>query len=416
MSAAVLAACGTQDESAEGQGASAEGESLRFLVMSTPDAADDLREQMAQFEQDTGITVTVETLPGGGSQTVPGVLRTEFVAGGGPDLFEMWGGYLGGQFVDDGWAADLTEYYEEYGWDDRIRSTAVEGMTYDGVTYAVPLYQNSLSAWYSLDAFEEAGASIPETYEELEEANALLVEAGYVPAALGGRFGWEIMRLFEYLLEVTAGPELHDQLLVGEASWDQPEVVEAFSLYKKWADEGWLLEGVLGLEPDDVNVGFVQGSSGYTIAGAWAEGLFITDTPDPSRYGRFTLPTGHEPERHSGFVAGYWIAENSENKDAAAQLLDFLAQADVQLALENSVTPVIGAEPDPADFPLSLENAEMAEENPFFPIMDQALPAEQMEGFFQVQSDILQGNITPEEAAAEMEEIMAQWASQADEG
>src|SRR3712207_8665692 len=57
-----------------------------------------------------------------------------------------------------------------------------------------------------------------------------ILAAGTTPLATGGKYGWHIMRLYEYLLEHTAGPELHDKLLVGEESWDRPEVVEAFTL------------------------------------------------------------------------------------------------------------------------------------------------------------------------------------------
>ncbi len=51
------------------------------------------------------------------------------------------------------------------------------------------------------------------------------------------------MRLVDYLLEVTCGPELHDQLNALEVSWDRPEVVEAYKLYKKWIDNEWIVPG-----------------------------------------------------------------------------------------------------------------------------------------------------------------------------
>src|SRR3712207_9583731 len=69
-----------------------------------------------------------------------------------------------------------------------------------------------------------------------------ILAAGTTPLATGGKYGWHLMRLYEYLLEHTAGPELHDKLLVGDESWDRPEVVEAFTLFKKWQDQKWMPE------------------------------------------------------------------------------------------------------------------------------------------------------------------------------
>ena len=76
------------------------------------------------------------------------------------------------------------------------------------------------------------------------------------------------MRLFEYLLETAAGPELHDKLLTGAETWDRPEVVTAFTNFKKWQDKKWIPDGALGLDPDDVEPWYVQGKAAYTITGS----------------------------------------------------------------------------------------------------------------------------------------------------
>ena len=70
------------------------------------------------------------------------------------------------------------------------------------------------------------------------------------------------MRLFEYLLETSAGPELHDKLLTGAETWDRPEVVTAFTNFKKWQDQKWLPDGAVGLDPADVEPRYVQGKTG----------------------------------------------------------------------------------------------------------------------------------------------------------
>jgi raffinose/stachyose/melibiose transport system substrate-binding protein len=415
VGALALTACGSggESDSAEGDGGGAAG-SLRLLTYDDEASAELLREQLAAFTEESGIEVSLETVPGSGAAIYPDKLRTELLGGNAPDIWRIWGGEIGAPFARAGQAADLGEYYEEYGWDELLYESAVDGMTIDGTKYGAPIALSAMGVWYSKDAFEQAGITeIPTTYEELEAANEALAAAGITPVGTAGKFGWHIMRLFQYLLEVTAGPELHDQLLAGEASWDDPAVVEAFELFVKWQDEGWMPEGALGLDPADVEPGFVQGSSAYTITGQWAELNFITSAgADPADYGTFVPPTPHEPQRYSGFVEGLMIAEQSENKDEAAQLIDFLIQPETQTALEAGQTATIEAAPSPEAKPLSAQWSQFQQEAPHYLVMDQAFPKDVADGYFQVQSDVLQGNITPEEAAAEMETLVSAWADQ----
>ena len=412
VGALALTGCGGD---ADGGGAEAGGEggdtaaSLRLLTYDDEAGAELLREQLAAFTEETGIEVSLETVPGSGAAIYPDKLRTELLGGNAPDIWRIWGGEIGAPFARAGQAADLGEYYEEYGWDELLYESAVDGMTIDDTKYGVPIALSAMGVWYSKDAFDQAGIEqIPGTYEELEAANEALLAAGITPMGTGGKYGWHIMRLFQYLLEVTAGPELHDQLLTCEASWDHPAVVEAFELFVKWQEEGWIPEGALGLEPADVEPGFVQGTSAYTITGQWAELNFITSAgADPADFGTFVPPTPHEPQRYSGFVEGLMVAEQSENKDAAAQLIDFLIQPEVQTALQAGQTATIEAAPQPDVKPLSAQWSEFQQEAPHYLVLDQAFPKELADGYFQVQSDVLQGNITPEEAAAEMDRLVS---------
>src|SRR3712207_6254847 len=205
-----------------------------------------------------------------------------------------------------------------------------------------------------------------------------ILAAGTTPLGTGGKYGWHIMRLFEYLLEKTSGPELHDKLLVGEESWDRPEVVEAFTLFKKWQDKKWIPEGALGLDPSDIEPAFVQGKAAYTIAGAWVESAFIRPSKKPvSDFGTFLLPTDQEVVRHSGFVEGYMINANSGNKDKAAELIDHIVKPETQKALQVSTSSVKGAEPDKSKTPLSAQWTEINKTSPFYTIQDQAFPKQQ---------------------------------------
>lgn len=356
----------------------------------------------------TGIKVNVVDVPGSGAAIYPGKVRTELVSGSGPDLWRIWGGSLGGPFATGGFALDLAPYYEQYGWERLVPQGAIDGMTWDGKVYALPTYHGTVVAWYDKNAFEKAGVSAPPTtYEELIAANDKLVASGQIPFGTGGKFGWHIMRLFEYLLEKNAGPELHDQLNAGEVSWDgNPAVVQSFRDFKEWADKGFVAQGVMGLDPSQEEPGFTTGKYAYTIAGAWVIGS-INSTTDPSAFGEFKLPTGQSPERHSGFVEGWMINSQSPNQDAAAQVMNCMVQPEFVATAKIGNSTVIAAKPDAATDPLGAQNFDILNNEPFYTIMDQALPAEQINGYFDIQSKVIQGSLTPEEAATQMQAVMA---------
>ena len=48
--------------------------------------------------------------------------------------------------------------------------------------------------------------------------------------------------------------------------------------------------------------------------------------------------------------------------------------------------------------------------NPFYTIQDQAFPKKLADQYFSIQSDVLQGKITPEEAAKQMQSAVSAWA------
>lgn len=390
-------------------GGAGEGDGDTLVLYSYEDAgpAEVLEEQLKEFTDETGIAVELNNLPGTGAAIYPGKLRTALAGGKGPDVWRIWGGSLGGPFAADGLALDLADYWDEYDWDDLFPEAAKDGMTFDGATYGVPVISNTVVAWYSKSAFEAAGITEePATYDELVEANEKLLASGIVPLGTAGELGWHIMRLFEYLLEKNVGPEVHDQLLVGEASWDDPGVVQSFAELKEWADKGWVPEGVMGLEPAQEEPGFTQGKYAYTIAGGWADNSYVQQADDPSDYGVFVLPTDQDPVRHSGWVEGYMINAASAHQDEAAQLLDWLSQPETLKALGTTNTSVVGAEPDPDEFPLSAEVAEIAASAPFYTIQDQAFPAELANTYFEIQSQVVQGQLSPEDAAAQMQEAV----------
>lgn len=388
------------------------GKTLRLFSYEDTTSLPLLQGVAAKFDAKYGCTTTIDNLPGSGAAIYPDKLRTELLGGKGPDVWRIWGGSIGAPYAKAKQALDLAPYYAKYGWDSKISAAAVAGMTFNGVKSGVPFVIRNMGAWYNKTVFTKAGITAPPTsYAELEANNDKLVAQGVTPVGLGGKFGWDIMRLFEYLLEHTAGPELHDKLLVGSSTWDCPEVVAAFTLFKKWQDKKWLPDGALGLDPADIEPAYVQGKTAFTITGAWTETAAIQAAKvDEAGFGVFQLPTDQKPLRHSGWVEGLMINAKSPNVDLAAAFVDFFVSIPSQNEMQNTSSTINGAGPDPAKYPLSAGWAKGPGQDPFFTIQDQAFPKLQADGYFAIQSEVLQGATTPEAAAKKMQEtVIAPW-------
>jgi raffinose/stachyose/melibiose transport system substrate-binding protein len=410
-----LSACTGGGTASSGGGSTSSGgggsNNLRVFTYEDNATIGTFKAQIAKFDQQNGTTTTVDSLPGSGAAVYPDKLRTELLGGSGPDVWRIWGGQIGAPYAKARQAADLAAYYTKYGWDSRINQNAIAGMTFNGVKSGVPFFLAGMGGWYNKALFAKAKVGVPKSYAELEQANDALLAAGVTPAGVGGKYGWDIMRLFEYLLEQSAGPELHDKLLTGAESWDRPEVVTAFTNFKKWQDKKWIPQGALGLDPADIEPAYVQGKTAYTITGQWTEVNAIQNAKKPDTdFGTFQLPTDHTPVRHSGFVEGYMINAHSGNKDKAAALIDFLVKPETQQALGITGSTVNGAEPDQSKLPLAYQWSQINKANPFYTVQDQAFPKQQTDAYFSVQSDILQGKTSPADAAKRMQDIVSSWA------
>lgn len=383
---------------------------LSLLTYDDVEEAAAFREQLSRFQEEIGVVPVLDTVSGSGAAEFPDKLRTRILGGQAPDIWRIWGGHIGEPFVEAGLTRPLEEIYEEYSWPDLLDESGIEGMTFQGQIHGVPTHVASLGAWCNRQVFEEAGASLPETYAELEEANELILESGVTPAGMAGMYGWHLMRLFEYLLEVTAGPELHDALLIGEESWEHAAVVEAFDLFHAWEARGWITRGALGVAPDDAEQSIAQGGSAYTISGQWMENTVVIASGQPhENFSTFLLPTDHSDNRHSGFVEGMMISAHSGNVDEAADLLDFIVQPDVQRALGNTQSVTQGAEPDEDDYPLSAQWVDIRENSGIYTIQDQAFPPAVSDGYYAVQSAVIQGDLDSQEAARDMQQIISEW-------
>jgi raffinose/stachyose/melibiose transport system substrate-binding protein len=340
------------------------------------------------------------------------VLKTAIASGNPPDFFFMWGGEIAGPFIDAGQVLDLTGYYDQYGWADRFGPWTVDRITRNGKLYGVPYNARGMGFWYKKDLFEQYGLEVPTTFAQQEEMCATLKDNDLYCVTVGGKFGWHTMRVLDYFLEHTCGPDLHDKLNRLEESWENECVVEAYTIFQRWVDNGWVVPDFLTVSPDDARLPWYQGEAALILEGDWLEGVLKNDEQDVSNFDFYLPPTDQEPLRFSTFPEQFMITANSAHPDEAAEFLNWLTDPAVQQRYPTifGSSAVKGVNPDCNEWALTCRmrdvilNAEST-----YPPTDQAFEKELMDGFFEVQDGIVAKNFTPEEGAQLMQQRVDEW-------
>jgi raffinose/stachyose/melibiose transport system substrate-binding protein len=406
----------TAAEAPAEEAAAAEGEQVTLRWANINDAVTNEQFQPivdAFQEKFPNITVSSESTAGSGAAVYPDVLKTSMASGDPPDLFFMWGGSVAQPFIDAGQTLDLTPYYEKYGWDDKFAPWVVDRIKSDGTLYGVPYHALGMGFWYRKDILEELGIPIPTTFAEQEEMCAKLKEAGKYCVTIGGKYGWHTMRVLDYFIEHSCGPEVHDALNRLEESWDQACVVDAYSTFQRWIDNGWVVPDFLTVEPNDARLPWYAGDAALTLEGVWFEGVLKNDEQDLANYDFYLPPTDHEPVRFSAFPEQWMIPAGAAHPDEAAEFINFITSAETAQqfpinTFANSAT--IGVNPDCAEWALTCKWRDiiLAAESTY-PPTDQAFVKELMDGFFEVQDGIIAKQMTPEEGAQLMQQRVEEW-------
>ncbi len=354
-------------------------------------------------EANPGITIVTEERA---TDPHKDALRQAAGTDAGPDIYRYWGGAgLGGELVEVGMSADLTQYYEEYGWEDQLTPTALQNATQYGGYHGVPFIQATEAVFYNKALFEQAGITeVPTTYEELVQAAQTLKDAGITPMEFGGTVNWHVMRLLDSLIETFCGAEKADELTQGDGDWGaEPCVTEAFTEFKMWGDE-YLNEGFMAMSNDDASQLFFSGQAAMTIEGNWFGPMAVDGGLPPEDMGIFTFPTG--TGRVYGFGELLYLTPNAENPDAAAKFLDYLVSVEGQEQLGGAFSTLsVNADVEPpADQPLTEEwQTIVGEADGLYVNNDQNFPTAETSEFWRVQNSVLTGDIAPADAGAEFQ-------------
>ncbi|NHI15760.1 ABC transporter substrate-binding protein [Microbacterium excoecariae] len=325
----------------------------------------------------------------------------------GPDVYWYWeGAGLGGELVDVGVSLDLTDYYAEYGWEDRFTPASLAGITQYGGFHGVPWTLQGEGIYYNKALFAEAGIDeAPTTYDELVSAADALVGAGITPIEFGGTVNWHVMRLLDALVETECGADTADALNTGDGDWAAEScVTAAFTELKTWGDT-YLNEGFMGISNDDSSQLFYSGDAAMAFEGTWFNANAVDNGMDPENIGIIPFPTG--TDRLYGFGEGYFINAATENPDLAAELLDYMTSLEGQEIAGSAwgAIPVNAEAPVDESNPLNVVWADIfaTADAGMYANNDQNLTTAETTEYWRIQNSVLTGDLDPADAGAEFQ-------------
>ncbi len=372
-------------------------EKAKLLVWEhTPQFEEPLKQVIAAFmSENPNITVDYEIKT---ADQYYNLLATTIQAGEGPDLFwtngtatSNYGGYAKqGVLMDITDKVDLSFY----------PAAALKLVDIDGRYYSTPgATADTRAVYYNKDIFAELGLSVPKTFDAFEQSLQTILDAGYVPIALGGSFFWSTLFTFEPILAAME-PEWLDAAAKNEARVSDPRVADVFKKMIEWGEKGYFGPGYLGVDEGGQLLAFSKGEAAMTITGSWNVSTFASNNPDLN-YGAFQLPRndGLRPMVVT-YACGFAVSANTEYPEATIKFAQFVSSVEGQSIWVKALNGIPGLPGVVSDDPVIAEMTQNdVQVESFYNILgdfakEGGNPRQIME---EDATKVLSGSLTPEE-------------------
>jgi alpha-glucoside transport system substrate-binding protein len=367
--AGAAAACGGQSTgtspsasgSAPAAAKSLQGVSIEVAAKWTGDEQKSFQKVLSAFQAKTGAKVTYAST----GEDTGAYLGPRIQGGNPPDIAILPQPGLVKQYADQGALkplsaevqAQIDQNYTPY-WKDL---GSVNGKVYGVLVKAA---HKSL-IWYRQGAFDDAGATVPATWDDLIGKTAqTLADSGTPPFALCGASGWTFTDLFENVYLSTAGPANYDKLSKHEIPWTDPSVATALQKIQQiFGKKEFILSGPSGALQTDWPSCVTQ-VYGQKKAGMVIEADFVASsaTQSGAKIGQeakyFPFPKAGDTQP---VVLGGDIAVALKDSKGAMALLEYLASAEggsVWAKLPGYLSPNRNVSPDNYPDPLTKQLAQ----------------------------------------------------------
>jgi raffinose/stachyose/melibiose transport system substrate-binding protein len=345
-------------------------------------------------------------------------LVTVMQAGDPPDIFRSWGGGVLWEYADAGLTRNIAPELEGEWKDSFSAQSALELYGQNGEYYGVPYTWGAVGIFYNKDLFTQAGLdpeNPPTTWTEFLDAVKALKDAGITPIAIGQGDKWPGHFWWVYLAIRIGGQDAFLKAYNREGSFADEPFVQAGERLKELVDLQPFAEGFLGATYGDSQILMDNEQAAMELMGQWAPGAYVGADAElgpalVEKLGWMPFPVveggAGNPNDVLGGGDGFAVGANAE--DEAVDFLKFITSADIQTSLVGgalNIIPTVAAAESAITDPILQQILKARNEAPYFQLYyDQFLPPALATAVLDAVDGLFAGAITPEEAAASIED------------
>lgn len=343
-------------------------------------------------------------------------IKTALAANEAPDIAYMWGGSFVQPYIKAGNLMSIDEYLED-GVKDKLVKGTIDGCTYNGKTYSLPMYSFIASLYCNKELFDKAGAKIPTTYEELLDAVKKLRAAGITPIALGEKDRWPGMYWFDILAMRQAGHAKTMEALKDPSKFNSPEFVEAARKMQELADAGAFNDSMFSMSYDEMLGAFTGGNCAMMYQANWVnspiqdDGAATKGKVTSVAFPVFKDGAGKAEEFSGGGQDSYYVNADTKHPKEAVEFLTYLSE---RLGKEGYLADAglpcwktDGLDTSKVSELTKQSSDLMATGTSFITWWDNILPADSAETHKNLIAELLGKKITPEEFCEKMSKVEA---------
>lgn len=240
-----------------------------------------------------------------------------------PDIFFTWSCAFLGDFVASNKVYCLDDAYQEY--KSELPEVMMGNSTYDGKHYGVPLTMNIVGLFANMDLLKEAGYDeIPGTYDEFIKCCDALKEKDIIPFGCAGSETWCVTEYLESVIEKSIGADAMNDIFLGRATWNNPEVAAAVDTFQSMVNNGYFDPNGISLSNDEVKANFMAGKYAFYMNGTWNCADFANDANFFPKVKVAEFPVINSDKAELGQLIGgpsdtLAVAASSENAAIAAK-------------------------------------------------------------------------------------------------
>ena len=334
-----------------------------------------------------------------------------------PDVMFLWPGKRTGQVTGSGKIKDLQPFLG--GDANQFAAAAVVPQGPNGEIWELPEQVTATHVMYINERLlGELGLNIPVTMAELLAQGDAIRDAGYIPIAMDNKDGWQMQSTFlSALVARTGGRKWLDAARVGDASFTDPEFVNALQVVKTLSDAEMFSPGINQADYGVALSDFVNEQAVYFIDGGWRVNNLVAEMTD-EQFGYIkisvfpAIPNTNGIPASTAVVAGTGFGMNADLDDEQAArawkwIWFYSGPEGSKIRQQHGALPAAKVA-RPADFPvLSAKLSDFLASVPSGYVIDAVMDGEGMGVLHPAIQEMMFGNKTPEEVAAEYEAWVA---------